>query len=87
MYLHFDDAVVLVGSDSQFIVVDPGETWDKEELFETFLDVPDSIEVIQIGSVTSNAERVEKVNKIIDNVQEKGLSYYLNTYSIPRIVH
>lgn len=87
MYLHFDDAVVLVGSETQYIVVEPGETWDKDELFNTFIDVPESIEVIQIGPVVSNADRMEKVNKIIDNVQETGLEYYTNTYCIPRVVH
>ena len=80
----FRTPVLLVASTDQFYVIEPGETYTREELYNLFPEIPDEIEVVPLGEIRSYQEKMLKVNNVIDTIQEKGLKCYNNTYTIPR---
>lgn len=70
------------------MVVDPGSIWEsKNELFSEFPVDTDIIEVVPLADVGSYAEHLERINDLIEVIQESGVETIENTYSIPRQVH
>lgn len=86
MKILFDEPVLIVAAVDTFMLVAPGEEWSKDDLFAEFPKA-ETLDVIPLGAISNAQERLERVNKVIDDIQAHGVEHFNNSYTIPKQVH
>ena len=87
MLVVFDNDAVVVGADTMYYVVSAGEEWESEDLFSVFPEQLYKVDVVKLENVTSMMDKMEKVNKVIDNVQSDINYYSSSSHTIYRTLH